>query len=207
MALFFTSLCWCCSVHIDKLTNKISEYSAEEFELLLQLDVLKSKKRIYDVLLKIQDVFSVQIFFIILANVFMCSSVIGGILIRNFGEFDQFIQLDYMYYLINSISCVVITLWIVGLIPIEMKKFQQRFYEKTHERLLLRYSTVEALHLKIDFYNEPDFVMTGCDILPLRRSTVLALIGTLFTYTILLVDTNMPGKVNNLNQSNIGTTA
>ncbi|GFY41669.1 uncharacterized protein TNIN_258551 [Trichonephila inaurata madagascariensis] len=204
MALFFTSLCWCCSVHTNKLTNKITQYSVEEFELLLQLDILK---RIYDALHKIQDVFSVQVFFIILANVFMCSSVIGGILIKNFGEFDEFIQLDYMYYLFNSISCVVITLWIVGLIPIEMKKFQQRFYEKTYEKLLLRCFTVEEFHLKIDFCYEPDFVMTGCDILPLRRSTILALIGTLFSYTVLLVDTNMPGKANNLNHSDIEVTA
>ncbi|GFT13120.1 hypothetical protein NPIL_10291 [Nephila pilipes] len=116
-------------------------------------------------------------------------------------------QLDYVYYLINSISCVALTLWIVGRIPIEMKKFHYTFYERIQERLLRCYSSAKELHLKIDFLSEPDFVMAGCDILPLRRSTIFLLIGTLFTYTVLFIDTNMPVKIIKSNHSNVDTSA
>ncbi|GFT13113.1 uncharacterized protein NPIL_10261 [Nephila pilipes] len=192
MTLFYTCLCWSCSVHINKLSNKIDQYAPEEFGLSEQLDILKSKKKINDVLHNVQNVFSEQIFFLILANVIMCSSVAGGFLIKHFKDFPVMMQLDYMYYLINSVSCVALTLWIVGRVPIEMKKFHQTFYERIHERLLRCYSSSKELNLKIDFFNEPDFVMTGCDILPLKRSTIFVLIGTLFTYTVLFVDTNLP---------------
>ncbi|GFT13116.1 uncharacterized protein NPIL_10271 [Nephila pilipes] len=207
MTLFYTCLCWGCSDHINKLTSDIDQYSPEEFGLPEQLDILKSKKKINDILHSIQNVFSRQIFFSILANIFMCSFITGSILIKNFGEFHVMMQLDYMYYLINSISCVALTLWIVGRVPIEMKKFYHTFYQKTQERLLLRYASVEELHLKIDFFNEPDFVMTGCDILPLRRSTIFVLIGTLFTYTVLFMDTKMSVKIIDSNHSTLDTIA
>ncbi|GFT02548.1 uncharacterized protein NPIL_605531 [Nephila pilipes] len=187
MSLFYTSLCWGCSVHINKLTKKIEQFSPEEFGLSEQIEILKSKKKMDDVLHHIQNEFSEQFFFTILAGVFTCSFVAGGLLTNDFGEHPVVTQLDYMYYLINSISCIALTLWIVGRIPIEMKKFHHTFYERTQERLLRCYSSMTELQLKIDFLNEPDFVMTGCDILPLRRSTILALIGTLFTYTVLFM--------------------
>ncbi|GFT13127.1 uncharacterized protein NPIL_10321 [Nephila pilipes] len=201
MTLLYTCLCWDCSVYINKLTNKINQFSPQQFGLPEQLDILKSKKKIDDALHNIQNVFSEQFFFTILASVSMCSSVAGGLLIKDFGKFHIVMQMDYMYYLINSISCVALTLWIVGRIPIEMKKFHHTFYERTQERLLRCYSSMMELQLKIDFLNEPDFVMTGCDILPLRRSTILALIGTLFTYTVLFVDTSMPFIKSNSNHS------
>ncbi|GFT13129.1 uncharacterized protein NPIL_10331 [Nephila pilipes] len=201
MTLFYTCLCWGCSVHINKLTNKIEQYSPEEFAISEQIEILKSKKKMDDALDNIQNAFSEQFFFTILASVFMCSSVAGGLLIKDFGKFHVVMQLDYMYYLINSISCISLTLWIVGRIPIEMKKFHHTFYERTHERLLRCYSSMMELQLKIDFLNEPDFVMTGCDFLPLRRSTILALIGTLFTYTVLFMNTSMPLIKSNSNHS------
>ncbi|GFT13118.1 uncharacterized protein NPIL_10281 [Nephila pilipes] len=207
MILLYTCLCWDCSVYINKLTNKIEQYSPKYFGLSEQLNTLKSKKKIDDVLHNIQNLFSEQFFFTILASVFMCSSVAGGFLIKHFEEFDAVMRLDYMYYLINSVSYVALTLWIVGRIPVEMKQFHHAFYERIQERLLHCYSSKKELHLKRDFFNEPDFVMTGCNILPLKRSTILALIGALFTYTVLFINTNVPARNPYSNHSYIETAA
>ncbi|GFS45850.1 uncharacterized protein NPIL_226472 [Nephila pilipes] len=197
VAVFYTSLCWRCSVYIKSLTDQIEEYSPEEFGLLQQLNILKSKKKVYDALHNIQDTLSMPIFFVILANVFMCSAVTGGLLVKSVGDFNKLLQMDFLYYLINGILCVVGTLWIAGRVPIEMSRFKNSFYQKTHERLLHQYAVVdsEEKHLKMDFCSEQDFVLTGYNILPLRRSTILALIGTLFTYTALVMDTNRPDKI------------
>ncbi|GFT13122.1 uncharacterized protein NPIL_10301 [Nephila pilipes] len=192
MCLLYTCLCWGCSVRINKLTNKMEQYSPEAFGLSEQLDILKRKKKINDALHKIQNAFSEQIFFTILANVFMCGCVTGSLLIKNFEELHFMMKLDDMYYLINSVSCVALTLWIVGCIPIEMKKFHHMLFQRTQQRLLRCDSSAKELHLKIDFLKEPDFVMIGYDILPLSRSTILPLIGTLFTYTVLFMAKSMP---------------
>ncbi|GFU18462.1 uncharacterized protein NPIL_554641 [Nephila pilipes] len=190
VALFYASLCWCCSVHISILTKEINQHITDLFELSQQIDILKRKKNNYDVLNNIQNVFSVPILFIVLANVFMCSAITGRLLVKNDSKIPISIRLGFMYYLVNAILCIVITLWIAGSVPIEMNKFKETFYKKAQERLLLRIANTEELQLKIDLINEPDFELTGFDILPIRRSTIFALIGTLFTYTVLVISTN-----------------
>ncbi|GFT33487.1 uncharacterized protein NPIL_668841 [Nephila pilipes] len=197
VALFYTSLCWRCSANIKSITDKIDEYSPEEFERCHQLYILKKKKNSYDVLHNFQDAFSVTIFCIILANVLMCSAITGSFLVKNLGEFPISLQMDFLYYLTSGFSCVVVTLWIAGRVPIEMNRFKNSFYQKVHERLLHHHAVIglEELHLKTDLFNEPDFVLTGCNILPLKRSTIIALVGTLFTYTVLVMNTNVSKDV------------
>ncbi|GFT33497.1 uncharacterized protein NPIL_668891 [Nephila pilipes] len=125
----------------------------------------------------------------ILAYVLLCIAITGGLLLKTLDDFPIFLQIDLIYNLINGFSCVAATLWIAGLVPIEMNTFKNSFYQKVHERLLHHQAVVglEELHLKTDLFNEPEFVLTGCDILPLKRSTMLALVVTLFTYTVLVM--------------------
>ncbi|GFT25188.1 uncharacterized protein NPIL_641801 [Nephila pilipes] len=208
VALFYTTLCWRCSLYIKSLTDKIAEYSSEEFETFHQLSILQKKKKAYDVLHKLQDVFSVPIFFMILANVLMCSAITGSLLLKSLDDFPIFLQIDLIYNLISGFSCVAATLWIAGRVPIEMNTFKNSFFQKVHERLLHHHAVVglEELHLKTDLCNEPDFVLTGCNILPLKRSTILAVVGTLFTYTVLVINTNVskdPCTIANSTRSSI----
>ncbi|GFU13524.1 uncharacterized protein NPIL_435281 [Nephila pilipes] len=208
VALFYSSLCWRCSFYIKSLTDKIAQYSPEEFERYHQLSILKEKKKVYDVLHKLQDVFSVPVFFMILANVLMCSAITGGLLLKTLDDFPIFLQIDLMYNLISGFSCIAVTLWIAGRVPIEMNTFKNSFYQKVHERLLHHHAVIcmEELHLKTDLFNEPDFVLTGCNILPLKRSTILALVGTLFTYTVLVINTKVskdPCTIANSTRSSI----
>ncbi|GFT33503.1 uncharacterized protein NPIL_668911 [Nephila pilipes] len=172
------------------LTKEIDQHRTDLFVLSEQIEILKRKKNNFVILNNIQAVFSVPIFFIILANVFMCSAITGGLLVRNDSKIPLSMRLGLMYYLMNAILCVFITLWIAGSIPIKMKKFKDTFYKKAQERLLLRIANTEELQLKIDFINEPYFELTGFDILPIKRSTIFALIGTLFTYTVLFINTD-----------------
>ncbi|GFS46530.1 uncharacterized protein NPIL_585491 [Nephila pilipes] len=186
VAIFYISLCWRCSMYLNKLVKNISKYTPEEFVRSKQLDILKKKAKIFRVLQNIQTVFSLPIFLIIVANSLMCSSLLGGVLIKIKLNEDNMI---FMFYFFDAILCVITILWVAGSIPVEISKFKETFHQTTHERLLYYHAT-EELHLKTDLFNEPDFVLTGCNILSFRRSTILGVIGTLLTYTVLVVTTN-----------------
>ncbi|GFT33491.1 uncharacterized protein NPIL_668861 [Nephila pilipes] len=186
VAIFYISSCWRCSIYINNLVNDIAKYTPDEFEQSKQLDILKKKANICRDLQSIQTVFSLPMFLILVANFFMCSSVLGGVLIKiKFADDDMI----FIFYFVNAILCIITALWVAGSVPVEMSRFKEAFHQTTHERLLY-YHTTEELHLKMDLFNEPDFVLTGCNILPFRRSTILTVIGTLLTYTVLVVNTN-----------------
>ncbi|GIY04273.1 uncharacterized protein CDAR_253881 [Caerostris darwini] len=91
-------------------------------------------------------------------------------------------------FFFNSVSYVTSILWIAGGLPVEVNKFKEAFHRKTHARLLYGDAT-EVMNLKNDLFHEPEFVMTGCDILPIRRSTIFGLAGTIVTYTVLMMTT------------------
>ncbi|GFU47412.1 uncharacterized protein NPIL_82531 [Nephila pilipes] len=178
-----------CSTQIDYITSQIAQYSPEDFDLSKQLGILKSKAKIYDILLKIQATFSTPIFLNIIANVFMFSSLIGWFFLKNWSEFPLMIKLECGYFGLSSFLCVVVLLWMAGRLPIALSGFKETFHQKTHNRLLyVRVS--EESHLKRDLFDEPDFVLTGCNILPLKRSTIVGLAGTLLTYTVLAMNTS-----------------
>ncbi|GFS87961.1 uncharacterized protein NPIL_359991 [Nephila pilipes] len=187
VAIFYIYLCWRCSVDLNNLVKDIAQYTPEEFEQSKQLDILKKKAKICRDLQSIQTLFSVPMFLILVANFLMCSSVLGGVLIKvKFAEDDMI----FIVYFVNAILCVITALWMAGSVPVVLSRFKETFFQTTHERLLYYHVTEKELHLKMDLFNESDFVLTGCNILPFRRSTILTVIGTLLTYTVLVVSTN-----------------
>ncbi|GFT27527.1 uncharacterized protein NPIL_580451 [Nephila pilipes] len=188
VAIFYISLCWRCSLYLNNLVKNISKYTPKEFEQSKQLDILKNRAKICRALKSIETVFSLPIFLIIVANFLMCSSLLGGVLIKIKFDRDNMI---FMFYFANAILCVLTTLWVAGSVSIEMNRFKEAFHQTTHERLLYYHETErEEIHLKMDLFSEPDFVLTGYNILSFRRNTILGVIGTLLTYTVLVVTTN-----------------
>ncbi|GFS46058.1 uncharacterized protein NPIL_16581 [Nephila pilipes] len=186
VAIFYISLCWRCSININNLVKDIAKYTPEEFDRSKQLDVLKKKANISRDLQSIQTVFSLSMFLILIANFLMCSCLIGGVIIK-----IKFVEgnIIFIFYFVNAFLCLITSLWVAGSVPVEMSRFKETFHQTTHERLLY-YHTTEELHLKMDLITEPDFVLTGCNILPFRRSTILTVTGTLLTYTVLIVSTS-----------------
>ncbi|GFY58185.1 uncharacterized protein TNIN_94431 [Trichonephila inaurata madagascariensis] len=189
IALLFAFLCLRCSHSLRVLTRKVDQSPTDAFGLSRQLDVLRSRAKIHQVLLDVQAIFSVPVFFLVVANILMCSSIAGWFLVKEWEETALFLRLEFAYDGIASIVCAASTLWIAGGLPIEMNKFKEAFYQKTHFRLLY-YRTKEEQYLKKELFYAPEFVLMGCDILSLRRSTILALVGTLLTYTVLVMSSN-----------------
>ncbi|GFR19171.1 uncharacterized protein TNCT_3401 [Trichonephila clavata] len=186
MALLYGTLCLRCFVHINVLSTEVVHCSPKTFGLPKQLDILKRKAKIKEILIIIQDLFSLPILLIIISNAAMCGSATGYLLTESWNETFMAMKIEVAYYGINAFVCVVSILWVAGALPIEMNKFKETFHSKTHSRLLY-YHTKDELYLKREVVNEPDFVLTGCEIISYKRSTVLAFVGTLLTYTVLVI--------------------
>ncbi|GFT19415.1 uncharacterized protein NPIL_408941 [Nephila pilipes] len=189
VALMYGTLCLRCSARLNLLSKEITQWAPETFGLPKQIDILKRKAKINDILLNIQDIFSLPILLIIIVNITMCGSITGWFLIRSWNESFFLWKVESAFFGVNAFLCVVSILWVAGAVPIEMNKFKETFHGKTHVRLLY-YNTNDELYLKREVVNEPDFVLTGCEIVSFKRSTILAFVGTLLTYTVLLISTD-----------------
>ncbi|KAF8787383.1 hypothetical protein HNY73_008986 [Argiope bruennichi] len=189
VALAYCIQCSLFSTGISYLNIEITQCAIENFGIPIQVNILKRKTLIQDILLDIQDIFSVPIFLIIIGNVLMCSSITGWFLIHDWSEAGDVWKIKSAFYVINGFMNLTATLWAASGLNISMNKFKEIFHQKTHKRLLL-YDTKEELYLKRDLLEEPDFLLTGCDILSFKRSTILTLLGTLLTYTVLIMNTN-----------------
>ncbi|GBM12018.1 hypothetical protein AVEN_256103-1 [Araneus ventricosus] len=117
----------------------------------------------------------------------MGSSLIGRSLSRSWDAYDLIWKVRSAFYAFNAFLNITATIWIASGLSIAMSKFKDVYHQKTHMRLLY-YDTSEEAVLKRDLFDEPEFVLTACDILSFRRSTALALFGTLVTYTVLVMD-------------------
>ncbi|GFS94718.1 uncharacterized protein NPIL_509621 [Nephila pilipes] len=195
VALLYIFLCFRSSDCLNNLSWEIEKSSLEDFTLSKQISILKKRTKIYYILLNIQNNFSLPIFFVIVANILICGCITGWFLIIKWDESDFLLKMESVFFGTNALVNVISILWTAGNVSVEMSKFKEIFHYKTHLKLLSRYSKQE-LHFKMDLMNEPEFVLTGWDVLPLRRSMILGLIGTLLTYTVLVMNTNGSEKIN-----------
>ncbi|GIY04271.1 uncharacterized protein CDAR_253871 [Caerostris darwini] len=120
----------------------------------------------------------------------MIGGTVGLYITTKWRELGLYFNFEMSIFFFNSVFYVTSILWIAGGLPIEMNKCKEVFHRKTHARLLYGDET-EVMNLKNDLFHEPEFVMTGCDILSIRRSTILGLVGTILTYTVLIMTTNV----------------
>ncbi|GBN27738.1 hypothetical protein AVEN_175059-1 [Araneus ventricosus] len=87
---------------------------------------------------------------------------------------------------VNSFGGLLVCLWIAGGLPVEEKRMKDAFRKKIQQRRLSRLS-VDAICLEEEMSEKSDFVLSGCDIIHFRRSSIATLAGTILTYTILLI--------------------
>ncbi|GFQ93114.1 uncharacterized protein TNCT_126171 [Trichonephila clavata] len=190
IAIFYIFLCFCSSDHLSNLTRIIETSPLEDFTPSKQIDILKRRTKVYDVLLNVEKIFSFPIFLIIIANVLMLSCVSGWFIIDDWNKTNFSWKIECILYGTNAGLCVASILWAAGAVSIEMKNFKEVFHYKIQLKLLRKHSE-EQLHLKMYLMDEPDVVLTGWNVLYLGRGTILGLIGTLFTYTVLVMHTDI----------------
>ncbi|GFR33749.1 uncharacterized protein TNCT_90731 [Trichonephila clavata] len=187
VALVFSILCQRCCTRIEMLTLEIQQVPAETFGIPKQIDLIRRKARIEDILQNIQDIFSLPSFFIFVENFLSCSAIIGFYLYNDSTKSVSHTYAQSFLHTLNSLGCLVLTIWVVGGVPIQMKKVREAFRKKRRLRLIYICDQGEN-PLDGEYFENSDFVFTGCDVISFRRSLILAILGTLLTYTALLIN-------------------
>ncbi|GFU22216.1 uncharacterized protein NPIL_455691 [Nephila pilipes] len=182
IAILFCILCLSCSSSFNCLTQKVLQYPPEEFGPKEQIDVLKQKAKIDDILDNIQDIFSLPSFLVIMTNLLSCCIVLG----MNLNDINSKARItSVLFFGIPNLVSLIAVLWTAGGLLVEQHKLKGAFYKKVHMRfLMLRCS--EDLQCKREIRDKPDFVFNGCNIFSYTRSSILAAVGTLLTYTLLV---------------------
>ncbi|GFT99483.1 uncharacterized protein NPIL_593431 [Nephila pilipes] len=103
------------------------------------------------------------------------------------GKTDSSNLISWTFYATNSFGSLIAILWIAGGVPIALDTFKDEFFKTAHHKMLLS-SLPEEPKLEKWLFHKPDFVFTGCDIFSYRRSSILAVVGTLLTYTFLIIN-------------------
>ncbi|GFU52614.1 uncharacterized protein NPIL_36271 [Nephila pilipes] len=90
-----------------------------------------------------------------------------------------------LFFGIPNLVSLIAVLWTAGGLLVEQHQLKGAFYKKVHLRfLMLRCS--EELQCKREILDKPDFVLNGCNIFSYTRGSILAAVGTLLTYTLLV---------------------
>ncbi|GBN90259.1 hypothetical protein AVEN_54753-1 [Araneus ventricosus] len=187
LVLFF--LCMLCQricYEIRRLTSEISKVSPKEFTVSKQVDILRRKRNVEDILNILQNLFYSSSFFICMANFCCCCTQIGWVVgIYRLENVWTMLTLFFLQ-LACSAASLLACFWVAGGLPIQMQAFIKEFQQKIEHRLMLRGREDE-----VNFGGRLDersvFVLSGYDIIHFKRSSILALAASVLTYTLLLI--------------------
>ncbi|GFU33346.1 uncharacterized protein NPIL_173921 [Nephila pilipes] len=184
VSLLYCVLCQSCCYQINNLTKEISQVSPEEFDPIQQMDVLRQKARIDDVLKNVQAIFSVPSFFIIAVNVLKCGSLLEIFTGNTWENSSLFRNMEVVLYSLTSFCCLFIVSWVAGGLPIQMKQLKKEFNEKVRSRLLCTRNLGE-IQPKNNLFGQSDFAFTGCNIIIFNRNIILKISAFLIIYAFL----------------------
>ncbi|GFY76006.1 uncharacterized protein TNIN_213431 [Trichonephila inaurata madagascariensis] len=161
VVVLFCYLCLRCSSCFNCLTRKVLHYSPEEFRPSEQIDILRQKAKIDDIIEELQNIFSLPSFFMIVSNLFVCSSILGIILT---GIHSELIIVNAVFFCIPNLICIIVVLWVAGGLPVEQHKLKGAYYKRAHSRFLI-VMTSEKPQYKKEILDKPDFELNGLAVL------------------------------------------
>ncbi|GFR19935.1 uncharacterized protein TNCT_165111 [Trichonephila clavata] len=172
---------------INDLTQKVMQVSSEDFDSSKQTDILRLKAKIDEIFENLQYVFSVPSFLVTAINFLTCGAMIGWLLyVDDLSILPPFAIVEIAFYIVIDFSSLIALLWVTGNVPVELKKLKCEFYKKIRSRILY-FSHGGETQLRKELFGHSNFTFSGCDIISFKRSTILALSGTLVTYTFLVI--------------------
>ncbi|KAF8787282.1 hypothetical protein HNY73_008897 [Argiope bruennichi] len=184
-ALLYCTICMRCRALIRDLKAEVMQYQLESFNVSKQFDILRQKEKLDSILDRTESIFSLSSFLIIITNILSCSSILGTTLLG--ADLQLHVVTQWLFYTIGVFGCLLTVFWVAGGISIELKEFKDAYYNKACARML-KSGIPEEPRMERWVLDKPDFVLTGYGIFSYTRNTLLAMVGALLTYTILVVN-------------------
>ncbi|KAF8794505.1 hypothetical protein HNY73_002480 [Argiope bruennichi] len=181
----YCQFCHRISTTISDFVTEIDSCSPQKFTISKQADILKRESRAHQAVLCIQSIFSVTSFLVCTAHFCASITVLTALIVPQ-NDSSYITACAFGLYFLNSSGGLLACLWIAGGPSKNANKFKESFERKIRERKLYLEKTnrrccVESLN------GLSDYTLSGCDIIYFRRNSILALSGTLLTYTFLLI--------------------
>ncbi|GFT78492.1 uncharacterized protein NPIL_602381 [Nephila pilipes] len=171
---------------INRLKKEVVRCPSAEFTLSKQVSLLKQKNKIDDALVLLQQVLYLPSFLICMLYFCACCNAVGWLVVGEKNTADAALMVQFALYLANAIFSLLAYMWFVGCLPTEMDAFKDEFCRKVQEKLLVG-GKPDDIDYQKGLCERPSFVLSGCDIIHFKRSSILSLSGAVFTYTILLI--------------------
>ncbi|GFQ84327.1 uncharacterized protein TNCT_697041 [Trichonephila clavata] len=161
VSLVYCTLCQRCCLLIKNFTVEVLKTSPNAFGPSLQMEILRHKTKIDDVLESIHETFSLPSFFIFTTHFLTRANIIGWLLCFDLADYKPHMFTQTIFFGSNAFGCIVVTLRIVGGLPVQMKEFRDVFYKKSHLRLLI-VGNMDEPQLKRELLDMPEVPLTGC---------------------------------------------
>ncbi|GIY15324.1 uncharacterized protein CDAR_116691 [Caerostris darwini] len=155
---------------IGNLAKKVDQCPPETFSQSKQLKILRQKAKIEAIQEYIQDIFSIPSLFINMVNLLMCVTEIIMIKKLMNSGLSYLLAVEVITAIV-TLGCLCITLWIASAPPIMERKFKEAFYKKARLSILAGNLDKETC-IKKWLFDKPEFVFSGCNILPYRRKLI-----------------------------------
>ncbi|KAF8794501.1 hypothetical protein HNY73_002476 [Argiope bruennichi] len=187
LVLIYYRLCKTVCLMIRDLTEEIEKCSVQDFTPSKQANIINQELKINRVVQYLQEIFSVSSFLLSIAHFGICISVLGLLFKITIANISLHFAITLLLNLANSFAGLMTCLWMAGGLPVEASKFKEAFRRKINQRLMF-------LHEEEDIFFEkclPDissYLLSGCNIIYFQRSSILAVVGTLLSYTFLLIN-------------------
>ncbi|GFY68072.1 uncharacterized protein TNIN_25671, partial [Trichonephila inaurata madagascariensis] len=135
VTLTYCILCQHCCSQINFLTEKVLQFSHEEFDPTKQIDILRQKAKIDKLLESVQAIFSVPSFLLIAMHFLMFVSVIRTTIEVGGELFLSYVTVEAIIRSLTDFNCLFFLLWIASGVSIQTKKLKREFSEKVRARL------------------------------------------------------------------------
>ncbi|GFQ69478.1 uncharacterized protein TNCT_175131 [Trichonephila clavata] len=181
VTLCYSILCQHCCSRINFLTEKVLQFSPEEFSPTRQIGILREKAKIDKLLESVQAIFSMPSLLLIATHFLSFVSLIRSTIEVAVESFLSYKNMEAVIRTFIDFYCLFFMLWIASGVFVQMKKLKRGFSEKVRARLLHN-GNLREIQPKGKLFGQSEFVFTRCDIILYKRSTLLSISGTLLIY-------------------------
>ncbi|KAG8178668.1 hypothetical protein JTE90_025590 [Oedothorax gibbosus] len=118
----------------------------------------------------------------------MCCSFFGYVLLTTQLMSYPLFYVSLIFYVLNSFGSLAVCLWIAGGVSVEAENFRTAFRRKVNLRKIMFAEVVNEQNSNDYLMTEQDYILSGCDLLQYKRSLIITVVGTILTYTLLLLN-------------------
>ncbi|GFW07509.1 uncharacterized protein TNCV_3916421 [Trichonephila clavipes] len=187
VALLLCVLCHRCCSLINNLHQEIQQVSLEAFLLPKQLDILRRKAKIDEILDNIIDIFATPWLCIIIVTCLTCCIAIGKFVHFAFAIYWPADMNEMVFCVITDCICSLAVLGVANRLSVQLKELKMLFYKEVRTRQLFICDLEEPLPKK-ELFGKSNFIFIG--VLEITRSHmrfVLVTCVAVLTYGLILI--------------------